>query len=99
LETTPPASLSNSALLLSIYTHLPYPLFKSAAESPDLPLPDTQARFAFAKKCIAHRKKMGIIAAGFEEGVVLAVGSGGGEVNIIRKPKRGSRAPLWKVEG
>jgi len=99
LETTPSASLSTSPLLLSIYTHLPYTLFKIAVESTDLPLPDTQARFAFAKRCIAHRKKVGVTSPGLEESVVLTVGSGGGEVNVIRKPKRGGRAPLWKVEG
>jgi hypothetical protein len=99
LETTPSSSLANSPLLLSIYSHLPYSLFKYVTESSDFALPDTQSRFSFAKRCIAHRKKLGISPAGMEEGVVLAVGGTSGEVNIIRKPKRGARAPLWKVEG
>lgn len=100
LAVEPQGPLHSDPRLLSAYVPLPFDLFKLCVESPDLPIPFMQDRFAFAKRAIAQRKKR---AAGqgaqMEESVVLALrddGDGMG-VQITRKPKR-SRA-LWKVEG
>lgn len=88
--------LSSNPTLLSIYSQLPYELFKQIIESPLLPITPTQSRFMFAKKAISLRKK-GAAASGMEESVVLAIGSEQGAVHITRKPKR-ARTALWKVE-
>ncbi|WWD16618.1 hypothetical protein CI109_101047 [Kwoniella shandongensis] len=99
-------SLTNDPRLLSTYVNLPYDLFKSCVESPDLPIPSMQDRFQFAKKVLVQRKKLtsgasaSASASGppMEESVVLAFSGGDGmEVHVTRKPKK-TRA-LWKVEG
>ena len=95
LETS--RSLTDNPFFLSIYTHLPFDLFKLCIESPELPIPTTQARFTFAKKAITHRKKLAG-SGGMEESVVLAVASDQGAIHVTRKTKR-KRMPLWKVEG
>lgn len=99
--------LQNDPRLMAAYVPLPYELFKQCIESPDLPIPFMQDRFAFAKRAIAQRKKLAQArAAGnppsaqMEESVVLALKDDGDgmAVHVTRKPKR-SRAALWKVEG
>ena len=53
----------------------------------------TQARFTFAKKVIAQRKKIQAASRGggpvMEEMALLAVGTRDGSVEITRRPKRG----------
>ncbi|WVF66900.1 hypothetical protein IAT40_001643 [Kwoniella sp. CBS 6097] len=98
--------------LLSVYSKLPYDLFKSLIENPELPIPSMQERFQFAKKVIAQRKKIASASSAtngsngasvqvgppMEESVVLAFNGGEGMgIHVTRKPKK-SRA-LWKVEG
>ncbi|OCF34685.1 hypothetical protein I316_03728 [Kwoniella heveanensis BCC8398] len=100
------SSLIADPRLLSVYSKLPYELFKSLIENPKLPIQSMQDRFAFAKKVIAQRKKaLSAATSGgatngspaMEESVVLAFKGGDGmEVHVTRKPKK-SRA-LWKVE-
>jgi hypothetical protein len=77
---TPPAEQGEAQTLLQhVYAVLPFELFKSVLESPNLgsgegnTLSD-QTRFNLAKKCIAERKKAAALAAPgaeFEETVVL----------------------------
>ena len=96
LDTT--ASLGADPRLLSIYTHLPYPLLKVVLESPDLPLGTMKDRFEFAKRVLAHRKSAAGGKAQTEETAVLAFADEGGmKVYIARKPRKGKT--LWKVEG
>lgn len=100
LAVEPQGPLPSDPRLLAAYVPLPFELFKHCVESPELPIPFMQDRFAFAKRAIAARKKRSTGQAGpqMEESVVLALrddGDGMG-VQITRKPKR-SRA-LWKVE-
>lgn len=98
IRTLPNSVGSNRQALVDAYAALPYELFKSCVESPDLPIEAMQERFQFAKKVVAARKK-GAAASGMEESVVLAVkddGDGMG-VHVTRKPKRARQ--LWKVEG
>ncbi|WVQ94718.1 hypothetical protein IAU59_001798 [Kwoniella sp. CBS 9459] len=94
--------------LFSVYSKLPYELFKALIENPELPIQSMQDRFAFAKRVIAQRKKVAASTTAatangnngppMEESVVLAFKGGEGmEVHVTRKPKK-SRA-LWKVEG
>ncbi|WVR03956.1 hypothetical protein IAU60_000955 [Kwoniella sp. DSM 27419] len=96
-------TLTSDPKFLTAYLHLPHDLFKSLIESPELPIPSMQDRFAFAKKVIAQRKKVSATAQSapgpqMEESVVLAFKGGDGmQVHVTRKPKK-SRA-LWKVEG
>lgn len=90
--------LASDPDLLAVYSRLPFELFKLCVESPQLPFNAIQERFAFAKKVIALRKKLGA-SSQMEESVVLAMKGGADmEVHITRKAKR-SRAALWKVEG
>jgi hypothetical protein len=105
-----PVPLQHDPRLMAAYVPLPFELFKKCIESDELPIAFIQDRFAFAKRAIAARKKLAVAqaqaaggptAAAFEEGVVLALKSDGGDgmgVHITRKPKRGRNA-LWKVEG
>lgn len=98
VRTLPGSAGPKSPALVDAYAALPYELFKSCVESPELPIDAIQERFAFAKKVVAARKK-GAAASGMEESVVLAVkddGDGMG-VHVTRKPKRVRQ--LWKVEG
>ncbi|ORX36280.1 hypothetical protein BD324DRAFT_485428 [Kockovaella imperatae] len=89
-----PEPLSSDPTLFNIYCQLPYDLFKLCIESPDLPIGTTQARFTFAKKVIAQRKKLAGANKGasgplMEEMVLLAVGTDSGSVEITRRPKKG----------
>lgn len=92
------STLSSDPRLLSLYSALPFELFKRCVESPDLAIQSKQDRFAFAKKVIAQRKKA-VAATGMEEIAVLAFkgGDDGMEVHVTRKPKR--KTALLKVEG
>lgn len=92
------STLSSDPRLLSLYSTLPFELFKRCVESPDLAIQSKQDRFAFAKKVIAQRKKA-VAATGMEEIAVLAFkgGDDGMEVHVTRKPKR--KTALLKVEG
>lgn len=91
------SSPSTNTPLLTIYTQLPFDLFKQCVESPQSPINPTQARFTFAKKVIGLRKKTAA-ASGMEENVVLSVSDEQGSVHVMRRPKR-ARTALWKVEG
>lgn len=92
-------SLPNQAdegQLVSIYSQLPFDLFKTCVESTQLPMESTQKRFAFAKKVIASRKKAAA-AAQMEEAAVLAMQGNGMAVVVTRKAKKGRS--FFKVEG
>ncbi|WVQ78754.1 hypothetical protein IAT38_000841 [Cryptococcus sp. DSM 104549] len=92
------SSLENP--LLIAYAHLPYALFKFCVESPNVPIPSLQERFAFAKRVIAQRKKLAAASPGpqMEESAVLAFRGGDGmEVHVTRRPKKGRQ--YFKVEG
>lgn len=94
-------SLASDPRLMAAYVPLPFELFKQCVESPELPIPFMQDRFAFAKRAIAARKKAGNQGMPpMEESVVLALKDDGDgmAVHVTRKPRR-SRAALWKVEG
>lgn len=102
IRTTAQGSIAADPRLMAAYVSLPFELFKQCVESPDLPIPFMQDRFAFAKRAIAARKKVANQSQGppMEESVVLALKDDGDgmAVHVTRKPKR-SRAALWKVEG
>ncbi|WVQ74493.1 hypothetical protein IAR50_004094 [Cryptococcus sp. DSM 104548] len=85
--------------LVATYSLLPYELFKSLVESPDLPITSPQDRFSFAKKVLAQRKKTAVAGTPqMEENVVLAFRGGEGmEVHVTRRPKKGRT--YYKVEG
>jgi len=88
---------ASDARLLTVYSRLPFDLFKLCTESPQLEFEKIKDRFAFAKTAIAHRKKLGT-TDGMEEAVVLAMKGGDGmEIHVTRKPRK-SRPALWKVE-
>ncbi|WRT65547.1 uncharacterized protein IL334_002492 [Kwoniella shivajii] len=96
-------NLTSDPTIISIFSKLPYELFKSIIESPEIPITSMQDRFAFTKKIIAQRKKIASSSGsgnvgGMEESVVLAFKGGEGmEIHISRKPKKSRQ--LFKVEG
>ena len=92
----PSASIATDPMIISVYAALPYALFKKCVESDKLPIQPTQARFGFAKRVIAQRRKVGT-NAGMEETAVLAIQGQMGAVQVARKHKKG-RTALWKVE-
>ncbi|KAF8894695.1 hypothetical protein BD779DRAFT_1467266 [Infundibulicybe gibba] len=76
-------------VLLQVYSHVPFEMFKAAIETPMFQIGTDQARFKFAKDAIELRKRGIARGAGAEETVVLAFG--GGSFDGMRK------RPLWKV--
>ncbi|WWD08895.1 hypothetical protein V865_007009 [Kwoniella europaea PYCC6329] len=96
----PPSSITTQPEISSIFSQLPYELFKLVLESKEFPFGSMQERFSYTKKIISSRKKyLPNGPGGMEESVVLAFkGSDQGmEIHISRKPKKSRH--LWKVEG
>ncbi|WVQ62721.1 uncharacterized protein L199_000869 [Kwoniella botswanensis] len=96
----PLSSITTQPEITSIFSQLPYELFKLILESKEFPFGSMQERFSYTKKIISSRKKHSPSGpGGMEESVVLAFkGSDQGmEIHISRKPKKSRH--LWKVEG
>nr|XP_019004712.1 uncharacterized protein I203_02835 [Kwoniella mangroviensis CBS 8507]OCF68173.1 hypothetical protein I203_02835 [Kwoniella mangroviensis CBS 8507] len=96
----PPSSMTTQPEITSIFSQLPYELFKLILENKQFPFGSMQERFSYTKKIISSRKKyLPSGPGGMEESVVLAFkGSDQGmEIHISRKPKKSRH--LWKVEG
>jgi len=90
-----PSDTSGRAVLLQIFSRVPFEMFKAAVESPTFDIGSDQARFKFAKDAIEMRKRGIARGHGAEETVVLAFGgSNSGAVHITRKMRK---RPLWKV--
>jgi len=94
LDIQPDSSSSTKSgrdVLLQIFSHVPFDLFKTAMESPAFEIGPAQTRFKFAKDAIDLRKRG--IAHAAEETVVFS-NFGGSAVHITRKMRK---RPLWKV--
>jgi hypothetical protein len=84
--------------LISIYSQLPYDLFKLCVEHPSLPVGSMQDRFSFAKKVLAARKKSGVGAgSALEETVALGFKDGASGIEVNRKARKGRQ--FYKAEG
>lgn len=82
---------------LSIFTILPFELFKKCIEDPSLSLGTDQERFAFAKKVIAARKRNQGAQASAIENVVLQFG-GSGQTSNVHVTRKSRQRTLWKVD-
>ncbi|WWC60145.1 uncharacterized protein I303_102709 [Kwoniella dejecticola CBS 10117] len=107
-------TLTQSSEIISIFSKLPYELFKSTLESKELPITSMQERFSFTKKIIAQRKKQSQLnssstpgaaagtgtgmGTGMEESVVLAFKGGDQGMEIHISRKPKKSRQLWKVE-